>query len=43
MRKAGDLIAKYLREGKLNANRSEPIGVGGNAILYTMNLMYQAM
>ena len=29
MRKAGDLIAEYLREGKLAANRSEPIGAGG--------------
>ena len=34
MRKAGELIKEYLREGKLAANRSEPIGTGGNAVVY---------
>lgn len=34
MRKAGDLIAEYLREGKLNANRSQPIGAGTYGVVY---------
>ena len=34
MRKAGDLIREYLREGKLNANRSEPIGAGTFGVVY---------
>ena len=34
MRKAGALIAEYLREGKLAANRSEPIGAGGYGVVY---------
>ena len=34
MRKAGDLIREYLREGKLNANRSEPIGAGQYGVVY---------
>ena len=34
MRKAGDLIADYLREGKLSANRSEPIGAGTYGVVY---------
>ena len=38
MRKAGDLIAAYLREGKLAANRSEPIGQGGNAVVYASDV-----
>jgi hypothetical protein len=38
MRKAGDLIAEYLREGKLAANRSEPIGTGGNAVVYASDI-----
>ena len=38
MRKAGDLIAEYLREGKLAANRSEPIGAGGNAVVYASDI-----
>ena len=38
MRKAGDLIAQYLREGKLAANRSEPIGTGGNAVVYASDV-----
>ena len=39
MRKfAGDLIAQYLREGKLAANRSEPIGSGGNAVVYESDI-----
>jgi len=38
MRKAGELIAQYLREGKLAANRSEPIGAGGNAVVYASDV-----
>ena len=38
MRKAGDLIAEYLREGKLAANRTEPIGTGGNAVVYASDI-----
>ena len=38
MRKAGDLINAYLREGKLAANRSEPIGSGGNAVVYASDV-----
>ena len=38
MRKAGDLINAYLREGKLAANRSEPIGTGGNAVVYASDI-----
>ena len=38
MRKAGALINEYLREGKLAANRSKPIGQGGNAVVYASDL-----
>jgi len=38
MRKAGELIKDYLREGKLAANRSEPIGAGGNAVVYASDV-----
>ena len=38
MRKAGELIAQYLREGKLAANRSKPIGAGGNAVVYASDV-----
>ena len=38
MRKAGDLIREYLREGQLAANRSEPIGTGGNAVVYASDV-----
>ena len=38
MRKAGELIAEYLREGRLAANRSEPIGAGGNAVVYASDV-----
>ena len=38
MRKAGELIREYLREGKLAANRSEPIGAGGNAVVYASDV-----
>ena len=38
MRKAGELINAYLREGKLAANRSEPIGAGGNAVVYSSDV-----
>ena len=38
MRKAGELIKEYLREGQLAANRSEPIGSGGNAVVYASDV-----
>ena len=38
MRKAGDLINEYLREGQLAANRSEPIGAGANAVVYASDV-----
>lgn len=38
MRKAGELIREYLREGQLAANRSEPIGAGGNAVVYASDV-----
>ena len=34
MRKAGELIKEYLREGQLAANRSEPIGTGTYGVVY---------
>ena len=38
MRKAGELIAQYLREGKLAANRSEPIGAGTYGVVYASDV-----
>jgi hypothetical protein len=38
MRKAGELIAQYLREGKLATSRSKPIGTGGNAVVYESDI-----
>ena len=38
MRKAGDLIREYLREGTLAGNRAEPIGTGGNAVVYASDV-----
>ena len=38
MRPAGALINEYLREGRLAANRSKPIGEGGNAVVYASDL-----
>ena len=38
MRKAGELIAQYLREGKLAANRSEPIGSGAYGVVYNSDI-----
>ena len=38
MRKAGELIEAYLREGKLAANRSEPIGSGGYGVVYASDV-----
>jgi len=38
MRKAGELIAQYLREGKLAANRSEPIGGGAYGVVYNSDI-----
>ncbi len=34
MRKAGDLINEFLREGKLKDNRSDPIGSGAYGVVY---------
>ena len=34
MRKAGALIAEYMREKKLASNRANPIGRGGNGVVY---------
>ena len=38
MRKAGELIEAYLREGKLAANRSEPIGAGTYGVVYASDV-----
>jgi len=38
MRKAGELIREYLREGQLAANRSEPIGSGGYGVVYASDV-----
>ena len=38
MRKAGELIKEYLREGQLAANRSEPIGTGGYGVVYASDV-----
>ncbi len=38
MRRAGDLINAYLREGKLAANRSEPIGAGAYGVVYASDV-----
>jgi hypothetical protein len=43
MRKAGDLIAEYLREGKLTANRSEPIGTGNYGVVYESDVPGKVM
>ena len=34
MRRAGDALNEYLREGRLSANRSQPIGAGGYGSIY---------
>ena len=34
MRRAGELIEQYLREGRLSANRSQPIGAGSYGVVY---------
>jgi hypothetical protein len=34
IRKAGDLINEYIREGRLAANRTEPIGAGSYGVVY---------
>jgi len=34
MRKAGDLISEYLREGRLAEKRSSPIGTGANGVVF---------
>ena len=38
MRKAGEFIKDYFREGKLAANRSEPIGAGGYGVVYASDV-----
>ena len=38
MRKAGQLIADYLREKKLSANRESPIGMGAYGRVYPSNI-----
>ena len=38
MRKAGELIEEYLREGQLAANRSQPIGAGAYGTVYASNV-----
>ena len=38
MRKAGDLIREYLREGRLAANRSQPIGAGTFGVVYQSDI-----
>ena len=38
MRKAGELINDYLREGQLAANRSQPIGAGGNGVVFASDV-----
>ena len=38
MRKAGELINAYLRERKLAANRSEPIGTGTYGVVYASDV-----
>ena len=38
MRKAGQLIAEYLREKKLSSNRESPIGMGAYGRVYPSNL-----
>ena len=43
MRKAGDLINEYLREGKLAANRSEPIGAGEYGVVYASDVPGRVM
>jgi len=43
MRKAGALINEYLREGKLSSNRSNPIGQGGNAVVYDSDTLGNVM
>ena len=34
MLRAKDLINEYLREGRLSANRSQPIGAGSYGVVY---------
>ena len=43
MRRAGDLINEYLREGKLAANRSEPIGAGAYGTVYASDVPGRVM
>ena len=43
MRKAGDIINQYLREGKLAANRSEPIASGAYGTVYESDVPGRVM
>lgn len=38
LRKAGDLISEFVREQQLSSNRSQPIGTGGNAVVYASDV-----
>lgn len=38
MRKAGELIKEYLREGQLAANRRKPIGAGAYGVVYKSDI-----
>ena len=38
MRKAGDVFQDYIREGRLSANRSQPIGAGGYGVVYASDV-----
>ena len=37
-RKAGDVFQDYIREGRLSANRSQPIGAGGYGVVYASDV-----
>ena len=43
IRKAGDIINEYLREGKLAANRSTPIGAGSYGSVYESDVPGRVM
>ena len=38
MRKAGDVFKDYIREGRLSANRSQPIGAGTYGVVYASDV-----
>ena len=43
MRKAGDFIQEYFREGRLSANRSQPIGAGSYGTVYPSDVSGNVM